>query len=178
MSKKLMEKEAEKKLMEEEAERVKQRLAQMSKLEREVYDHRLRIIDEVFNIKCPRCKAVLTDFDGSLALICSRCSCGFCAVCLSDCGKDAHSCARRCSGGSVYGTQDQFLEHQRRRRQQLLDTYLAGITNANVKELLFEKIRKDAKDLQLRLPEKRMHREAQHVAARQELDDEAFARCC
>ena len=46
------------------------------------------------NLKCPRCNAVFHDYDGCNALTCSSCRAAFCAVCLKDCGIDAHACAR------------------------------------------------------------------------------------
>ncbi len=45
------------------------------------------------NLKCPRCKAAFYDYDGCNALRCGvpECGAGFCAVCLQDCGQDAHA---------------------------------------------------------------------------------------
>lgn len=43
-------------------------------------------------LRCPRCKCAFEDFDGCLALTCGNieCNASFCAVCLKDCGTDAH----------------------------------------------------------------------------------------
>ena len=51
------------------------------------------ILTEEINLKCPKCKAVFHDYDGCNALICGAVSCkaAFCAICLEDCGRDAHS---------------------------------------------------------------------------------------
>lgn len=45
------------------------------------------------NLKCPRCKAAFYDYDGCNALRCGlpECRAGFCAICLQDCGQDAHA---------------------------------------------------------------------------------------
>jgi hypothetical protein len=51
---------------------------------------------ELLNMKCPRCDVVFADYDGCNALSCRVTSCGaaFCAVCLQDCGQDAHEHVR------------------------------------------------------------------------------------
>jgi hypothetical protein len=53
---------------------------------------RLHILDEVVNLRCPRCKTVFLDYEGCDALTCgvAGCGCAFCALCLKDCGNDAH----------------------------------------------------------------------------------------
>ena len=43
---------------------------------------------------CPRCYATFVDFEGCWALTCERCDAGFCALCLADCGADAHAHVR------------------------------------------------------------------------------------
>jgi hypothetical protein len=51
------------------------------------------IIDNIINLRCPRCYTVFFDYSGCNSLTCSNdtCKCGFCAVCLKDCGNDAHA---------------------------------------------------------------------------------------
>lgn len=51
---------------------------------------------EQLNMKCPRCNTVFYDYDGYNALRCGSGDCGaaFCAICLLDCGQDAHVHAR------------------------------------------------------------------------------------
>ncbi len=48
---------------------------------------------EKINLRCPRCKAAFYDYDGCNALKCGvpECGAGFCAICLKDCGHDAHA---------------------------------------------------------------------------------------
>ena len=53
--------------------------------------YRVRLIESHLNLKCPRCLKVFHDFTGCLALTCT-CGCGFCGLCLRDCGVDAHAC--------------------------------------------------------------------------------------
>jgi len=53
--------------------------------------------------------------------------CGFCALCLEDCGEDAHphlaSCAENLGGG-LYG--NAFEEVHRKRRRKAVESYLQG----------------------------------------------------
>ena len=51
------------------------------------------------NPQCPRCTQVFIDYTACAALTCSRSSCNgkFCALCLADCGGDAHGHVSRCS---------------------------------------------------------------------------------
>jgi len=50
--------------------------------------HVKTIQESILNLQCPRCKAAFIDFNGCAALTCgvSTCGCGFCALCLQDCG--------------------------------------------------------------------------------------------
>ena len=52
---------------------------------------------ELLNLKCPRCKMVFHDYDGCNALKCA-CEASFCAICLKDCGSDAHAHVRQTHG--------------------------------------------------------------------------------
>jgi broad-specificity NMP kinase len=58
-----------------------------------ICDDARRIFNELteeMNLKCPRCKQAFYDYDGCNALYCGSCECRFCAICLKDCGSDAH----------------------------------------------------------------------------------------
>ena len=68
----------------------------------ELDKHRLKIIDDIFTLKCPRCKMAFLDYDNCAwadlcetmkpaspssvskgsAISCSACKCGFCSFCL------------------------------------------------------------------------------------------------
>ncbi|KAG7340019.1 AAA domain containing protein [Nitzschia inconspicua] len=58
------------------------------------------ILSEQLNMKCPRCQQVFIDYSGCNALTCSNdeCKAAFCAVCLKDCGKNAHPHVREQHG--------------------------------------------------------------------------------
>ena len=57
------------------------------------HDKFIKDISDDLSLKCPRCSMVFNDFDGCLALTCGnpQCNAGFCALCLADCGTDAHT---------------------------------------------------------------------------------------
>jgi hypothetical protein len=52
-----------------------------------------KVLSEQLNMCCPRCNMVFDDFDGCNALTCANRSCkaAICAICLKDCGSDAHA---------------------------------------------------------------------------------------
>eukprot|EP00804_Cyclotella_cryptica_P025558 CCRYP_002821-RD/>CCRYP_002821-RD protein AED:0.06 eAED:0.06 QI:49/1/1/1/1/1/7/146/1058 len=55
---------------------------------------------EEINLKCPRCRGAFHDYEGCNALTCGMPSCkaAFCAICLQDCGHDAHQHVRKTHG--------------------------------------------------------------------------------
>lgn len=69
---------------------LEQELIHKSKTELEVLAARRHIEDAIMVLRCPKCKLAFLDYDGCAALTCHSCSCGFCALCQTDCGTDAH----------------------------------------------------------------------------------------
>jgi len=64
-----------------------------------------RIFNEMMEemiLKCPKCNAAFLDYTGCNALYC-RCGCKFCAICLQDCGGDAHPHVRA-NHGNLFDT--------------------------------------------------------------------------
>ncbi|KAL3907810.1 MAG: hypothetical protein SGPRY_010041 [Prymnesium sp.] len=55
-------------------------------------------IEEMMSLRCPKCCAVFSQFEGCAALKCAyaNCKAAFCAFCLADCAGDAHSHVRTC----------------------------------------------------------------------------------
>jgi hypothetical protein len=107
-----------------------QRLQKMTEEEREVEKER-RHIEDMLNLKCPRCKMVFVDFTNCAALTCAKagCGCGFCAWCQEDCGGDAHQHVANCSekppgADTFYDTKDEFMIVQRRRQRAAITAYL------------------------------------------------------
>ena len=68
----------------------------MSEEQREIKRLRDHVIDELLTLKCPRadCRQPFVDFDGCVALQCSRCNAAFCGLCQEDCGRDGHQHVR------------------------------------------------------------------------------------
>ena len=58
--------------------------------EREAARLRLEVVENVLTLRCPRCKMAFLDYTGCIALECLNCKAAFCALCLEDCGKNAH----------------------------------------------------------------------------------------
>jgi len=106
-------------------------LVAMAADELQVEHTRRHVVDRLLTLQCPRCGAAFLDFNGCFALTCHRCACGFCAYCLADCGGDAHAhvaaCPHRGGGESVFGQPGAFEAAQRRRRQRMVQEYLATL---------------------------------------------------
>lgn len=119
--------------------------------------YRLEIIDDIFTLKCPRCKLAFLDYTGCSALSCSGCGCGFCSYCLEDCGKDAHqhfyANGSKCpkEGGLITVPVPQWQEYQRKRRARLLASYLQQVP-PDWQQRVADAIAPEAKDLGVALP--------------------------
>eukprot|EP00978_Attheya_sp_CCMP212_P049088 scaffold614348_cov63-Attheya_sp.AAC.4 len=119
-------------------------------------DHlRLKIIDDILTLRCPRCRQAFLDFEGCFAISCSGCSCKFCGWCLEDCGNDAHPHVKRCphkphDADSYFGTREQFNQAQNKRRHTRVLAFLATL-GPNEKSNVLESIRQDLKELELQL---------------------------
>lgn len=75
------------------------------------------IIDTVLTLSCPLCRAAFLDYNGCMALTCSRpgCNCKFCAICLKDCGADAHGHVAACkynSARNLFASAESWKEMQ------------------------------------------------------------------
>lgn len=55
-------------------------------VEERVQLYRRMIVEEVFTLRCPRCRVAFIDYTGCDALTCGACAAKFCAICLKDCG--------------------------------------------------------------------------------------------
>ncbi len=90
------------------------------------------------------------DFEGCFALTCSRCACGFCALCLQDCGRDAHAHVSQCVGG-VYGSLKELNVRLKVRRTEQAQGYLAGIRDAGLRKKIKTACARDFADLGVEL---------------------------
>jgi len=106
-------------------------------------DHlRMKIVDEILTLRCPRCRQAFLDFDGCFALRCSVCPCAFCGWCLQDCGTDAHphvlSCCNRPPDHreTYFGTKEQFIKAQKKNRERKIREFLSTLSKEDAKKAL------------------------------------------
>jgi len=109
--------------------------------------HAKEIRDTIINLCCPSCKMVYVDFDGCMAIKCSRCSSYFCGWChkkyinSTNCHHHVRDCVLNLTPDSNFYCNDQNLvkEGQKRYRIQTLKKYLMlmkkDLRNATVIEL-------------------------------------------
>lgn len=118
---------------------------------------RNKILEDIFTLKCPRCRKAFLDFEGCFALKCSSCPCAFCAWCLSDCGDDAHPHVRSsCSmkpkdpGRTYFGTKKEFEESSKGRIIKELNAYLSSKEPA-IRSVIRASLVDDLKDIDIPL---------------------------
>lgn len=122
---------------------------------------RLRIVEEVLTLKCPRCKRAFIDFDGCFAITCfnQNCKCNFCAWCLKDCG-DSHTahthvsyCPESASKLNLQSPFRAFEDHHRKRKVKLTKSLLdKEDLSLGCKKILKEMLVKDMKELNFLWP--------------------------
>ncbi len=149
-------KAVEKELKKQEA-RLKKQYEDLMKIkdeeERKAAHMRLEIVNDILTLRCPRCKLAFLDYTGCAALTCSNCHAGFCAMCLKDCGTDAHSHVPSCPDNvsrNVYVRENEFDEHHRKRREKVINEKLKGLS-PKTRRLLLEKLGKDLEDLGIKV---------------------------
>ena len=139
----------------ERFEEEKKREEAKSALEKEAGRHRKRIEEEVMTLRCPRCAQAFESYNGCAALTCSntQCKCGFCAICLQDCGGDAHEHCQQVHGGYSVSTL-RWKEMMRALKQKRLEEYLQNINDEDVKKELLNdnSIRGHFNDLNMAIP--------------------------
>eukprot|EP00740_Mantoniella_antarctica_P004743 CAMPEP_0181356476 /NCGR_PEP_ID=MMETSP1106-20121128/4444_1 /TAXON_ID=81844 /ORGANISM="Mantoniella antarctica, Strain SL-175" /LENGTH=327 /DNA_ID=CAMNT_0023469267 /DNA_START=155 /DNA_END=1135 /DNA_ORIENTATION=+ len=175
----------------------RQRAASGAEASEKLRSAKEHIIEGILTLCCPRCKQAFLDFDGCFALNCSRCSAGFCAYCLADCGRDAHqhvgTCpegeaslkgakggrggANRMIGGhpaTVYGSKEAFVTSQKRRRCKHLALYLEKFDDATQAEVLAS-IKQELDDLQITIRDIKhwQKKETKEIEDRQKKQDAA-----
>ncbi|GFH53878.1 hypothetical protein CTEN210_10354 [Chaetoceros tenuissimus] len=86
-------------------------------------------ITEDINLKCPRCSTVFHDYDGCNALKCrvDSCNAAFCAICLHDCGDNAHPHVRE-KHGNVFDKKA-FTSSVIKREKAIIDKHLESLVN-------------------------------------------------
>jgi hypothetical protein len=113
------------------------------------------LIEEVMYTRCGRCQTPFDDYDGCGALTCCNktCAAGFCALCLIDCGTDAHPHLQQ-AHGNVWVKKEEFNQiHQDRRRnllQQKFDSLVGVGVDAAFKQDLLKAMIEDLRGVGLR----------------------------
>ena len=128
-------------------------MAILDKEERDAELMRLDIVENILTLRCPRCKTAFIDYTGCIALTCGKCHAGFCAVCLKDCGNDAHGHIGTCSenkSNNIYLRETEFKEIHRKKRETLINNKIRGLTQ-KTKDFLLKKLRKDLDDLGIKI---------------------------
>eukprot|EP00960_Hanusia_phi_P028058 747184-Hanusia_phi.AAC.2 len=111
---------------------------------------RQRVVEDILTLKCPRCSMAFVDFDGCCALTCSSCRCGFCALCLQDCGEDAHQHVASCRlnhTGDLFTSLENFQSIQNARRVANLRAFMSAGASSSEQEALLQAIANDLSDL-------------------------------
>ncbi|KAL1511220.1 hypothetical protein AB1Y20_006033 [Prymnesium parvum] len=97
------------------------------------------ILERILTLACPGCGQAFIDFEGCFAIYCGRCSTGFCAYCLKNCGEirnrsssdAAHRHVAQCqynATGELFSSQTVFETAQRQRRRRELDSFLSTLS--------------------------------------------------
>ena len=100
-----------------------------------------RHVEEMMDLRCPKCRRVFAQYTGCAALTCAYAGCGahFCALCLADCGGDAHAHVRTCSlnpkQNEYYVSEAEWARIMDGQRREKLREYWAAL-EPEVKEAL------------------------------------------
>jgi hypothetical protein len=97
------------------------------------------------NLKCPRCQSAFLDYDGCNALTCAvpNCRAAFCAICLKDCGSDAHQHVMNTHGGGLFD-KEAFHKGVKIRAQKQLDILMNKLTDESfeLRQLVLNHVQK------------------------------------
>ncbi|CAG7822994.1 unnamed protein product [Allacma fusca] len=110
------------------------------------------IHEQIFNLACPRCNLVFSQFEGCAAVTCSSCKCAFCGICLQDCGSNAHShvketCSKNPRKGQYYIDEDQLNRIHKEMRVKKLKEYLGLVDDEEIRYGILRACMKDLIDL-------------------------------
>ena len=152
--------EAMRETVEKHAKQVSELKADILKLcaqrEAVVLHHRVRIIEEILTLKCPRvgCRVAFVDFEDCFALTCHACKCGFCAYCLEDCGENARLHVARCEYNTAPGKTvfalfgaASFEGVQREKRQLKLAEDVKDEVDVGLRAAVVEAMQQDLQDI-------------------------------
>lgn len=115
------------------------------------------VVENILTLRCPRpeCGQAFVDFDGCMALICSRCKAGICGKCFMQFGNDAHSHITRgeCNMDSsklLFGNDTYIRNVQRVYRVDKLNAYLRTLRSETASEVI-RRCDKELRDLEINI---------------------------
>lgn len=125
--------------------------ARQAALADRVRELRTLVVDRDLTLRCPRCAAAFIDYAGCNALTCGMCGAGFCALCLADCGGDAHTHYYGAHGQNIFDKVRFERESAERRLVKLVAAVRALADEGALlqRALVAELARSDLRDLRI-----------------------------
>jgi len=125
--------------------------ARQAALADRVRELRALVVDRDLTLRCPRCAAAFIDYAGCNALTCGMCGTGFCALCLADCGGDAHAHYYSAHGQNIFDKARFERESLERRLVKLVAAVRALADEGALlqRALVAELARSDLRDLRI-----------------------------
>lgn len=91
-------------------------------------------VEEMLNLKCPRCHKAFIDFSGCTHLTCSLCKCKFCAICLGVYVNNEYQHAECCSSKANFTTE------QKKRASLNIEQQLNSIRSTKIRNEVKKRI--------------------------------------
>ena len=112
-------------------------------------------LEDVLNLRCPKCRSVFADFSACMALNCS-CGAHFCALCQLDCGSDAHTHVANCDlnpNSSVFISMPEWQKIIEQQNRIKISKLWKNYTKEDQAKLSKDKgVRKLFQDLKIEMP--------------------------
>jgi hypothetical protein len=115
------------------------------------------VVEDILTLRCPRseCGQAFVDFDGCMALTCSRCKAGICGKCFMEFGNDAHLHITRgeCTVDSsklIFANDTYIRNVQRVYRTNKLNAYLRTLRPETASEVI-RRCDKELRDLEINI---------------------------
>jgi hypothetical protein len=100
-------------------------------------------VEEMLNLKCPRCHKAFIDFSGCTHLTCSLCRCQFCAICLGVYFNNDYQHTNNCS------LNENFMIAQKKRASLNIEQQMNAIGSEKIKNEVKKRISPLLKELNL-----------------------------
>ena len=100
-------------------------------------------VEEMLNLKCPRCHKAFIDFSGCTHLTCSLCNCQFCAICLGVYFNNDYQHTNNCS------LNEHYMAAQKKRASLNIEQQMNAIGSEEIKNEVKKRISPLLKELNL-----------------------------